>query len=188
MTRVFKGSGSKAGKPKLVCTRAKTGAAEHGYRSVALPPLQDALLSKWQRLMFEVPAGDRGGKLDENRRDLVAVIDATEWQLEDLSARMQREPSQTLATRLRAVDAALRSYRSDLEVLEQQATLMDQGLATARLEALAEALEDESPNIGRINSALRSVFHAVTIDYGTGQLRFKWRQGGETAITYAWVD
>lgn len=191
MTRVFKGSGTKGGKPKLVCTRAKAGAADHSYRSVDLPKVQDALFRNWAALAEGVPAGDVGGELDSERANLSAVISVTEDQLDALTESHRRSPSKLLSLQITTLDGTLRAYRRELEQLETQSALVDHGLAVTRLAGLAGLLdipEEEERNIGEINAALRTLFEGVTVDYATGCLRFHWRQGGETSMTYAWVD
>jgi hypothetical protein len=100
----------------------------------------------------------------------------------------RRAPSAVTASRVKALDASLRSYRADLAALEQQRTLADHGLVVTRLEALADAMEppEGAPDIGRVNAALRTVFDGVTVDYRTGHLRFHWRQGGESGFLFMW--
>lgn len=190
MTRVYKGAGTKGGRPKLVCTRAKAGAASHGYRSVDLETLHEAFYRRWHDLIGEVPAGEAGGALDAEYAELAAAIEGSTDLLEDVTSRYQRQPSSALASRIRALEASLRSYRADMEQLDHQRGLADHGLALTRLGALTEAMEPEEgkPEIGRINAAMRTVFEGVTVDYLSGHLRFHWRQGGETAMLFAWVD
>ncbi len=190
MTRVNKGSGPKGGKPKLVCTKAKVGAADHAYRSISLDEVQDAFLSKWQSLFADVPAGSAGHELDRDHSDLVGAIDATELELLEVAAAFDRKPSQSLRIRRHALEAALASYRADLDDLEHQRTMADHGLVISRLEALADTIEPEDgdePTVARINASLRTLFEGITIDYQTGFLRFHWRQGGETSMMFAWV-
>lgn len=194
LTRVNKGSGLKGGKPKLVCTRAKVGAAEHGYRSVDLSVIQSAFLASWQRLLSEVPAGDAGANLDRAHDDLIGAIDVTECELADVDAAFNRKPTQGLVIRRRALEAALASYRSDRGEIEYQRAMADHGLVASRLGALADAVEPEGvngaevPSVSKINAALRTIFDRMTVDYRTGYLRFNWRQGGETSIRYAWIE
>jgi DNA invertase Pin-like site-specific DNA recombinase len=187
MTRVQKGP--QGGKAKLVCTRAKAGAADHGYRSVTLETLQDAFVRSWQVLLSDVPAGDAGGTLDAECRNLEAVIMVAGDELQRLAELFERAPSETLAVRIRGAEAQLHSYRADLARLAEQRAIVDHGMTGARVAALAEAMEDEEGlHIGKTNSALRVLFEGVTVDYLTGCLRFQWRQGGMTDLRFAWVD
>ncbi|MGN6357434.1 MAG: recombinase family protein [Novosphingobium sp.] len=187
MTRVHKGP--KGGKPKLVCTRAKAGAADHAYRSISLDTLQDTFMRSWRALGVDVPAGDAGGSLDHDHRNLEGVISAAEDDLERLAAFFDRAPSEMLAMRVRGAEAQLRSYRADMAVLDEQRAIADHGVTGAKLEALAEALEDpEGLSIGKVNAALRVLFEGVTVDHLRGTVVFRWRQGGTTELRYAWVE
>lgn len=194
LTRVYKGDRAKAGKPKLVCTRAKAGAAPHPYRSQDLETLQEAFLRNWQTLLAEVPAGAANGGIDNERADLIGTIDATEEELAGLHLAQQSRPTGTLAARIRGLEAALASYRADLGTLEERIADADHGVTSARLGLLWELLEtpdgeESAPlDVGRVNAALRTLFEGVTVDYRTGFLRFHWRQGGETALMFGWVE
>lgn len=188
MTRVMKGSAAKGGKPKLVCTKAKAGAASHGYRSVTLSDLQDTLELKWQSLLIDIPAGPGGGEVDAELENLQAVISETVGELSEIDEIARRKPSQALSSRKRALEAALASYKSDAAALEHERALVDHGLIAARAEAFGEAMDGEGQlDIAKANACLRSLFQGVVIDYQTGRLLFQWRQGGETALAYAWV-
>ena len=109
MTRVYKGSGPKGGKAKLVCTRAKAGAAQHPYRSQDLDTLHAAFWRHWGALVADIPVGERGGGLDCERADLLGAIDATENRLADLQEGRGQPPSGARAARIRALEAALGS-------------------------------------------------------------------------------
>lgn len=56
MVRVNKGGTAKAGRPKLVCSKAKIGAG-CSYLSVAVDATEGALLRNWGLLLADVPAG-----------------------------------------------------------------------------------------------------------------------------------
>jgi DNA invertase Pin-like site-specific DNA recombinase len=187
MTRVQKGP--KGGKAKLVCTRAKAGAADHGYRSVTLETLQEAFARNWQVLLSDVPAGDAGGTLDDECRNLENVVAVAGDELRSLATLFERAPSETLAIRIRGAEAQLHSYRADLARLDEQRAIIDHGMTGARVGALVEAMEaEDGMHIGTVNSALRVLFEGVTVDYLSGCLRFNWRQGGATDLRFAWVD
>lgn len=192
MTRVMKGSGSKGGKPKLACTRAKSGAAGHPYRSIDIEPLHGAFERGWQNLVADIPAGDLGGTLDGERRDLEGAIDQCEQELETLHRQLERAPSNALGARIRGQEAALASYRASLEAVEHQQACADHGIVATRVSRLADMMQGDRetaetlPDLGRINAALRALFEGVTVDYREARLRFHWRQGGETAIVYGW--
>lgn len=190
MTRVFKGSGPKGGKPKLVCTRAKAGAAHHAYRSICLETLHSAFERQWQGLLESIPAGNGDAALDGECNNLSAVASVTEDELERLTMLFQRFPSETLASNIRDKEAQLRACRADLSRLEEQRAMADHGLTVARVDALIAAMEpaEEGLPIGKINAALRVLFEGVTVDYLTGFLCFHWRCGGQSSILYEWRE
>lgn len=189
MTRVMKGNPSKGGKPKLVCTQAKAGAASHGYRSVTLSDLQETLEHKWERLLIDIPAGPGGGEVDAELENLQAVISVAVEQLSEIEEKAKRNPSLGLSSQRRALEAALASYKVDAAALELERASVDHGLIAARAEAFSDAMSAEGQlDLAKSNACLRSLFQGVVIDYLTGRLLFQWRQGGETALTYAWVE
>ncbi|WP_168707930.1 recombinase family protein [Sphingopyxis sp. PAMC25046] len=188
MTRVYKGERGKAGTPKLVCTKAKLGAAPHGYVSVSLEAVHGAIATGWAKFVDDIPAGDRGEDLDRDAHNLRGEISGTEDHLADLLELLDRTPSRALSARVQAAEASLSALRASLEVIEQSRAVADGGLAHSRLEGLVGALdvpEGEPLDFGKINAALRLLFSGVTVDYRTGWLRFEWRQGGVTELIYA---
>ncbi len=188
MTRVHKASGAK---PRLVCTRAKAGAATHGYQSVHQDVVEAAFLSGWQGLLIDVPAGTQGNTLDTECDDLQGVIWETEERLERQLATFDRSPSTTIASHIRSMELQLESLRGDLKALQDCREITDGGLIHARIKMLADALghgndEPEPINVARVNAVLKVLFSGVVVDYLTGKLRFQWRQGGEGVVTFAW--
>ena len=117
MTRVHKGNGAK---PRLVCTRAKAGAATHGYRSIYQDTVEAAFLSGWEALFVDVPAGTQGKTLDRECDDLQGVIWETVDRLEQQVAVFDRTPSNTTASHIRSMEIQLESLRGDLKALQDQ--------------------------------------------------------------------
>lgn len=188
MTRVYKGERAKAGAPKLVCTKAKLGAAAHSYVSVSLEAVHGALVNGWQHLIHGFPAGDRAPALDREAASLASEIAGTEDHLAELLELLDRAPSLALSARIQAAEASLSALQTSLTAIEQSRAVADGGLVHARLGGLAAAFEpeeDEPLDCGKINAALRLLFSGVTVDYRTGWLRFEWRQGGVTELIYA---
>ncbi len=75
MTRVMKGSGSKAGNPKLVCTRAKIGAGCE-YHAIDLPNLERVIREGLTRVLEDAPSGD--ASIDAEVQALVAELEGVE--------------------------------------------------------------------------------------------------------------
>jgi DNA invertase Pin-like site-specific DNA recombinase len=188
MARVNKGSVAKGGAPKLVCSAAK---AKAGCRYVSVPvePVQDAVFASWTTLLAEVPTANGLQHLDEERRDLEGAIWGTEDHLENLADALKRQPLQATIREMTRVQAELRAMRGQLEELEVRRSMADRGLIETRLGNLHDLMEcEDGRDLTAINVALKVLFTGVTVDFGTGHLRFQWRQGGETDLRYAWVD
>lgn len=187
MTRVTKGTGSKGGRPKLVCTRAKAGAAPHPYRAVDLEAVHAALRASGEGLVADVPAGDRAPDLDREARAIAAEIAAAEDRLAGLSAQLDQAPSLTLSRHLRTCEGSLADLRAELERVELARATVDLGVLNGRLRALSDAFE-RGESVAAINAALRGVFASAVVDHRAGELRMEWRQGGETTIRFAWPE
>jgi hypothetical protein len=88
------------------------------------------------------------------------------------------------------MEEELRSMTQQLAEVEERREMADRGMVTMRLDGLRTVIETEDGHaeIARVNAALRVLFSGITIDHRTGQLRFHWKQGGETSLVYAWVD
>lgn len=188
MTRVHKASGAK---PRLVCTLAKLGAAEHAYRSVYQETVEVAFLEHWQQLLIDVPAGISDSQADRDHADLQGVIAQQQDTLEHLADLSKRQPSVTLASQIKATEAQLDVLRRDLATLSDRRIEADHGLVQERIGTLADALGYSQDNaepldVAKVNAALKVLFSGVTVDYLSGLLRFQWRQGGEGAVTFSW--
>lgn len=192
MTRVNKGARKKAGRPKLVCTRAKAGAG-CTYRTVSLDEVQEALLSKPAAFVDGIPAGDKGGQLDDLAETLRGSIDGTAAHLRDLEEETEGRPRpRHVAERIARLSAELDTLEAQLEAVEEQRRVIDGGLVRDRAVRLAEAIRDYEGGgpLEPINAKLRVLFDGVTVDYPNGWLVFHWRQGGTSAMAYnyAWGD
>lgn len=196
MSRVSKGSRSKAGRPKLVCNAAKSKAGCR-YVSVPVEGVEEAFFGDWGALFEDIPADDVTNQLNALYRDQQAAIWGTEDHLADLATAHERAPSEAGARLLAKAEAELRSMRAALEDLDERRCMTDRGLIRSRIDHLHTLLEPEAGegsygpparDRGAINAMLKVLFSGVAVDYETGQLRFQWRQGGEARLTYAWVD
>jgi DNA invertase Pin-like site-specific DNA recombinase len=191
MTRVYKGGGPKGGKPKLVCTQAKLGAAAHGYRAVDLPTLEEAFRRDWQALLLaDVPAGERGVAMDDDFNRLEATVSALEDHLQELLEIEAQQRSRAVVVRIVKLEAEIETLRAELADLGEQRAVADGGLMVTRAGALADRLADEEnpPAPAEINGLLRTLFSGVVVDYREGFLRFQWRQGGSSDVMYGWPD
>lgn len=193
MTRVNKGSGKKAGTPKLVCADAK-GKAGCRYRTVSVEAVEEAFISGWGNLFADVPADDPKGELEDLHAGLRASIEGREDHLADLSHAADAAPSATLARSIARAEAELNTLRAEAVALDELRLMADRGLINARLEQLHGLLDPEpaadgkTPEIDRTatNALLKVLFKGVVVDYESGFLRFQWAQGGEAGICYEW--
>lgn len=189
MTRVYKGSAAKAGRAKLVCTKAKAGAgAGCEYHSVPLDEVQEAILNKPWFAVRDVPAGRSGGDLDREALALESSIAGTEDHLRDLADALAANPSRTGAQRLARLEQEIITMREALADLEERRRLTDHGLVRARAERLYEAIEGrEGDVLEPINAAMRTLFSGVVVDFARRELQFQWKQGGTTSLSYGWA-
>ncbi len=189
MTRVYKGRAAKAGKPKLVCTRAKAGAGCQ-YVSVDLAAVEAALLNDGPEALQDVPAGGRGEALDGRRDRLAAEIDGTRQLASDLADALVAAPSRTGAKKLADMEADLDRLTAELAALDRERGVVDGGLIQARVGPLVRLLTAgrgaAGPDRPAINAALRVLMEAAVVDYRDSRLVLAWRQGGETVIQYAY--
>ena len=189
MSRVFKGSGAKGGRPKLVCSAAKSRAG-CSYKAVPVDEVEAALLSGWAHLLASPPAGSVEEGLTERRDNLAAALQAREEHLRDLAEAFDRNPSGSAARVMRRVEEELRAMREELDEAEERCAMADGGLIATRLGGLQELMEDEEAREDRsvVNAAFKVLFSRVVVDYREGALRFHWRQGGEASLIYAWPE
>ena len=189
MTRVNKGSVSKGGKPKLVCTWAKIGKAKH-YRSIDIEAVHGAILSDWGKLVEEVPTGELGADLDLEYAERASTISALTDRLEAFSSIMNRHPSSTVAVQLQETEHEIARLVSDQDATDETRAMVDHGIVRLRLGTLIEAIGSiqDDGKAARINAVMRSLFSGVTVNHREGLLQFQWRQGGETSLRYAWTD
>jgi DNA invertase Pin-like site-specific DNA recombinase len=184
MTRVTKGNTSKAGKPKLVCTRAKAGAGCE-YRSVDLEAVETALIAGVDRAASEAPGPDEG--IAEQVRQVEKEIAGTEDGLEGLLDALQRAPdSQALVDRLGSLEADLMRLRSSHQDLLRQSLLADPRGYLRRQAAAVEVLKVEPIDRARANAALRAAVERIVVGYQDGVLEIHWLGDGVSVIQFGW--
>lgn len=186
MTRVTKGARGKAGRPKLVCTKAKAGAG-CAYRGVPLDEVEAALFAKAGWLIDSIPAGDAGGKLDRAAEELAGTIAGLGDHYRDLAEAVEvTGTSRASAERLARLGAEIDTAEAELAAVDERRRLVDGGLVRERAYTLGGAIDafDGGPR-EPINAAMKVLFDGVTIDYIKGNLVFHWRQGGATVMPYA---
>ena len=189
MTRVTKGSRSKAGSPYLVCVSAKTGGG-CSYKAVKYGSIEDAIIRNASAIFEYAPIGDKGGELDTQIESLDNAIDAKEDAIRLILDFIEGGGEVTPATRteLAKLEAEHSEFEDRYNGLIDRADLINTKVVDMRFEELEDALTEEPINRQRINVALRTLVDNVVVEYDGGELIFNWRHGGETRIGYAWPE
>ena len=179
MTRVWKGSGKKSGRPKLVCAWAKTGGV-CPYVSVSLDAVQVALV----RVAGDpLPSPEPG--LDDDIRAADASLEALTETIERLVDQIERAPSAALSKRLAAHEEALERQRRELDAMYGRLADADSKLVQRRTERYRAAMLAKPLDVGAANAALREMVARVVVDYDRGSLVMHWKHDGQTEIPYA---
>jgi hypothetical protein len=185
MTRVNKGSREKAGKPYLVCAKAKAGAG-CDYRSIKLEAVELCLRESAAMIVERVPATTEGRDLQERLRDIEVNIDAAEGAIARLLNVIEREPSPALRERLRNVEDDLEKLKGEEKSLWDRVAATNGPLIEVRLSNLRAALDTENFTPSTVNLALRQLLAAVVVNYKSGYLEFDWLHGGKSEYLFGW--
>lgn len=189
MTRVTKGSRKKAGKPYLVCSKAKAGAG-CDYHAVKLDAVEDALQRNAGWLANQCPTpGKEGAGLDARIETKALEVEQLGEEIERLIQTVRLEGGSTeIAKTIRELEADReRAERERNQLLDRRATVFPAFL-DKRIQALEEALEAEPFDSAKANLLLREFFSSATVDYQTGYIELEWKQGGETSVLFMWPD
>lgn len=182
MTRVTKGSGSKAGKPYLVCSKAKLGRG-CDYKTVRLQDVESVIRASHSDFDEALSAYGFEG-LAKDLQNLEASemggLDLIE-ELVDTITEMGRSPA--LTKRLRELENELEATQ---KAIKEKRSLMGTKSLQARLSDLQKALEHGTAAL--VNTALRELFSSVIVDYETGILILKAHSGAEARVRYRWDD
>lgn len=192
MTRVMKGTGSKAGRPYLVCEAAKVGKRdEEGrkvceYRGAPLVPIETRLRDEIWGAIEQAPGPGQDPQLD----GLIEGADVSLSRLEESIARIVDAiaggGSPALAARLRELEKERDTAKGELIRLQERRAAAFGPFLSNRLTALGEAMEAEPFDRGAANARLREACSAVTVDPDELVLTLHWKHGGESSIAYGW--
>ena len=181
MTRVTKGSTSKAGKPYLVCSKAKGGAGCE-YKTVRLDYVETIIRASYDEISEVLASYGSDGlagelaKLEANAMGLEGLIE----EVIDTLAEVGRSPA--LTKRLRGLETELDTLQREIKT--KRSLLGTKSLA-ARLSDLKGALEGA---VAAVNTALRELFASVVVDYQTGELVMQAHSGAVCRVRYQWVE
>lgn len=186
MVRISKGSSTKAGKPYLVCSRAKMGAGCI-YRAVHQEIVEKALIENIGFITANAPSGAKD--LDERMDEVEIQIDALNEMIENVLEAIATRPSPALTTKLRELEEQLEEHQRKQRELADQYAAASSPLVEKRLREMRDTLSAELIDRPRANTVLRQVFNGVTVNWKTGSLVLEWKHGGEAmTIPFAWPD
>lgn len=182
MTRVYKGKGG--GRPRLVCVLARAG-GDCVYHSIPQAEIEEPIFTQAAALVTEAPPAS--GRESEARREVVQLASELDAIEDELTAYDRR--TRALSREQRGERAGL--YRQkvmlndELETARQRLTDSGSAVVRARLSRLAGALDaGPADDLSEANRALAEAVTHVVVDYPEGVLRFHWRHGGESNLTY----
>lgn len=182
MTRVTKGSSKRAGRPYLVCSRAKAGAGCE-YRSVVLEDVERAIRERATELIFK-------DAMDEQDEDLIRLqgeLEAAQTEVRNYADAVGGgSSSQTLLNRLVAAEERARHLTEAIAARVSHTQATREPLVEARMADLRDALTAEPFDVSSANTALRLCADHVVVEYRQGQLFVVWRHGGFTDLFYTW--
>jgi hypothetical protein len=182
MTRVYKGKGG--GKPRLVCVLARAG-GDCVYHSIPQAVIEEPVFAQAAALVNEAPAAT--GRESEARAEVVQIESELDALEDDLAAYDRRSRALTRAERSERAGLYRQKamLNDELEAARQRLTDSGSAVVRARLSRLAAALDaGPSDDLNEANRALAEAVTHVVVDYPEGILRFHWRHGGESNLTY----
>lgn len=185
MTRVMKGDVKKAGRPKLVCTRAKAGAGCE-YHGVDLDAVELAVRQHISAVLSEAPTGNSGldVQLDAARSTVYGIDDAIERIVTTIS---EDGASPSLRQALSRLEGEREVAEAEVNRLDAEHSLQSGPTLLRRWAELDRAAD---ASLEELNTKLRTVFEKVVVDYRVGELEFVWK-GGEhhsSGVPFAWVE
>lgn len=187
MTRVWKGR--KGGKPKLVCTKAKTGAG-CAYHGVDIEQAERALVESASWLEAHAPGGDDGldAHIDEHRTSLEVIQEHIGNLMHAIATGAS---GTTINAKLFDLEMAKEQLERQLTDLEDAQSTRKGKLVERRLSDLHDALtlrpfaDWKAEDRQLANACMRQVLSSVTVDFRTGYLEVMWKHGGTSSVLYA---
>jgi DNA invertase Pin-like site-specific DNA recombinase len=183
MTRVMKGTPTKGGRPKLVCTRAKVGAGCQ-YVAIDLPSLETAIREGLPRVLDSAPSGDPSidAEVDLLRYDLENVEAGLSHLIDELRDRGRSPALSAAIIEQEALKGPLEAKLDEAIARQTRASAASQERRRRELEASLGATAEV------LNAKLRATIGRVLPDWRDGHVRFRWLDGAESAesIMFAW--
>lgn len=174
---------SKGEPPRFVCNGARY-ASGCPYRTARVDAVEAAFLSNIDDLVANVPNPD-----NEIERDLQlaqAGVEELEGRIGALLDQLEAKPSAAIAARVRKLETELDVQKAHRDELAARAAQSESRALKVRTAELLAATTAKTLDRRRVNAALKTLVEGVVIDYGTGELRFRWRHAPSqpSAIRY----
>lgn len=172
MTRVMKGSSKKAGRAKLVCTRARAKSACTDYRTVDLENVEHAIVTQSGLIDAMCPSGDTAA--DEALEIARANVENLEHAVSILIDEMiSGKPSVAIRDRLAETERELDFAREELRSAGRAAALSDRIDVARRVQETLAALDTVPLDRNKANAALKRLFSDAVVD--PEYVHLKWR-------------
>ncbi len=172
MTRVMKGSSKKAGRAKLVCTRARAKSGCTDYRSVDLESVEHCIVTQAGEIGAQCPSGD--AKADDELEIARTNVEALEHAVSVLIDEMiSGKPSAAIRDRLAATEHELDLAREELRRAERSAAINDRIDIARRVEEALSILNAVPLDRNKANAALKRLFSDAVVD--PENIRLAWR-------------
>ncbi len=188
MTRVTKGSSARAGKPSLVCTKAKAGAGCR-YRAVPIVAVEEALITHAEWIGS---TGSTGATIDEaseklaEAREMIKQAEAMRDNFVDAIGK--GISSRSVHRGLARAEQWLEKLQEGEDFWVRRVALSDSSTVKRQMEAIRRALETKPLDRQAVNVALREAVTSVVVQYGSGHLELWWKSGGRSIIKFAAPD
>lgn len=185
MTRTSKGSNpKKAGRPYLVCQKAKSKAGCR-YKAVPCEQIEAALVNNADWLEQTGPAGNSALELSRLLDECIKDQANTQERIAGLVEALASGPSTALREALDEAELALKVFKSSERDLRDLLLMAEGPVLRRRLSDLKTALATAPLDREAVNLALRRLVEKVTIGYRAGQLVVTWKYGGESIVKFA---
>lgn len=180
-----KGASSRAGKPYLVCVKAKAGAGCI-FHAVPQESVEAALIGNAASIAGSAPTGDT--HIDDEWSRLEGALQATQDAIDNITEALAAGQSPALSGKLRELEDEQERLENERRELAERIAATASPLLGRKLDDLQAALSANPIDHNRANAVLRQLFAGVIIDWRSGCLELQWKHGGYTEILYAWPN
>jgi DNA invertase Pin-like site-specific DNA recombinase len=181
MIRVNKGSGGKAGKPYLVCGRAKVGAG-CPYKAVGLEIVETTVRGAYRELSEALLAEGNSGLVEEIAK-LETETSVLADEMENIADTIAMEGhSPVLARKMRELQSQMDTATKALKAKRVQLFTQTHAMRRARITDLQPLLE--GADVAKASLALRELLRSIVVNHQTGDLECTTKGGVRVDLTY----